>query len=84
MCLEFSKVNNEMINFLYQSYSKTIPIIGKYIVGSSEPYDYLVKSINQFYSQKELAKLMKQSGFSNIEYRDLSNGISAIHSGWKI
>ena len=84
MCLEFSKVNNEMINFLYQNYSKTIPIIGKFIVGSSKPYDYLVKSINQFYSQKELANLMKQNGFSNIEYRDLSNGISAIHSGWKI
>ena len=84
MCLEFSKVNNEMINFLYQNYSKTIPIIGKFIVGSSKPYDYLVKSINQFYSQKELANLMKQNGFSNIEYRNLSNGISAIHSGWKI
>ena len=84
MCLEFSKVNNEMINFLYQNYSKTIPIIGKFIVGSSKPYDYLVKSINQFYSQKELANLMKQNGFSNIEYRNLSNGISAVHSGWKI
>ena len=84
MCLEFSKVNNEMINFLYQKYSKTIPVIGKYIVGSSKPYDYLIKSINQFYSQKELAYLMKQNGFSNIEYRNLSNGISAIHSGWKV
>ena len=84
MCLEFSKVNNEMINFLYQNYSKAIPIVGKYIVGSSKPYDYLVKSINQFYSQKELADLMKKNGFSNIEYRNLSNGISAIHSGWKI
>ena len=84
MCLEFSKVNNEMINFLYQNYSKAIPIVGKYIVGSSKPYDYLVKSINQFYSQKELVSLMKQNGFSNIEYRNLSNGISAIHSGWKI
>ena len=84
MCLEFSKVNNEMINFLYQSYSKTIPFIGKYIVGSSKPYDYLIKSINQFYSQKELFNLIKQNGFSNIEYRNLSNGISAIHSGWKI
>ena len=84
MCLEFSKVNNEMINFFYQNYSKTIPIIGKYIVGSSKPYEYLIKSINQFYSQKELVNLMKQNGFSNIEYRNLSNGISAIHSGWKI
>ena len=84
MCLEFSKVNNEIINFLYQNYSKTIPIIGKYIVGSSKPYEYLIKSINQFYSQKELVNLMKKNGFSNIEYRNLSNGISAIHSGWKI
>ena len=46
--------------------------------------EYLIKSINQFYSQKELVNLMKQNGFSNIEYRNLSNGISAIHSGWKI
>ena len=84
MCLEFSKVNNEIINFLYQNYSKTIPIIGKYIVGSSKPYEYLIKSINQFYSQKELVNLMEKNGFSNIEYRNLSNGISAIHSGWKI
>ncbi len=84
MCLEFSKVNNEMVNFLYKSYSKTIPIIGKYIVGSSKPYDYLIKSINQFYSQEELVNLIKKNGFSNVEYRNLSNGISAIHSGWKI
>ena len=84
MCLEFSKVNNEVINFLYQNYSKTIPIIGKYVAGSSESYDYLIKSIEQFYSQNELVNLMKQNGFSNIEFRNLSNGISAIHSGWKI
>ena len=84
MCLEFSKIDNEFLNFLYKNYSKTIPIIGKYIVGSSKPYDYLIKSIDQFYSQKELVDLMKQNGFSNIEYRNLSSGISAIHSGWKI
>ena len=58
--------------------------LGKYVVGSSMPYDYLVKSINDFYTQKELTELIKKSGFSNIEYRNLSGGISAIHSGWKI
>ena len=84
MCLEFSKVDNEIINFLYQRYSKLIPFIGKYIVGSSDPYDYLVKSINDFYTQEELADLMKKNGFQKVEYRNLSNGISAIHSGWKI
>ena len=46
MCLEFSKIDNEMINLLYQKYSKIIPFVGKYIVGSSKPYDYLIKSIN--------------------------------------
>jgi demethylmenaquinone methyltransferase / 2-methoxy-6-polyprenyl-1,4-benzoquinol methylase len=84
MCLEFSKIDNELINLIYQQYSKIIPFFGKYIVGSSAPYDYLVKSIDDFYPQEELASLIKNNGFSNVEYRNLSNGISAIHSGWKI
>ena len=52
--------------------------------GSSKPYDYLVESIDTFYNQKQLCELMIKNGFSNVEYRNLSNGISAIHSGWKI
>jgi demethylmenaquinone methyltransferase / 2-methoxy-6-polyprenyl-1,4-benzoquinol methylase len=84
MCLEFSKIENEIFNFFYKQYSKTIPIIGKFIVGTSQPYEYLIKSIDQFYSQDKLIELMVNNGFSNTEYRNLSNGISAIHSGWKI
>ncbi len=84
MCLEFSKIDNEAINFLYKQYSKIIPLAGKYIVGSSKPYDYLIESIDSFYNQKQLCELIKKNGFSNVEYRNLSNGISAIHSGWKI
>ena len=84
MCLEFSKVDNEIINLFYQQYSKIIPFLGKIITGSSGPYDYLIKSISKFYTQEELMSLMKKNGFSNVEYRNLSNGISAIHSGWKI
>ena len=84
MCLEFSKIENEVLNFFYKNYSKTIPIIGKYVVGSSKPYDYLVKSIKEFYDQKQLLELLVKNGFSNVEYRNLSNGVSAIHSGWKI
>ena len=48
------------------------------------PYEYLVSSIEKFYNQEELSKLMEINGFSNVEFRNLSNGISAIHSGWKI
>ena len=84
MCLEFSKVDNEIINLIYQKYSKIIPLVGKYVVGSSKPYDYLIRSIKEFYTQNELKNLIKKNGFYNVEYRNLSNGISAIHSGWKI
>ena len=84
MCLEFSKIDNELLNYLYKNYSKSIPFLGKYIVGSSKPYEYLVSSIDSFYDQKQLLELIKKNGFAHVEYRNLSNGISAIHSGWKI
>ena len=84
MCLEFSKIENRFLNMLYKQYSKTLPLLGKYIVGSPKSYEYLVKSIEEFYNQEELAKLMEKCRFSNVEFRNLSNGISAIHSGWKI
>ena len=84
MCLEFSKIDNELLNFLYRNYSKAIPTLGKYIAGTSKPYEYLVKSIDAFYNQEQLLELITKNGFTNVEYRNLSNGISAIHSGWKI
>ena len=83
-CLEFSKVENEILNLLYQKYSKLIPLIGKIVAGSEEPYEYLISSIDKFYNQNELADLLKKNEFTNVEFRNLSNGISAIHSGWKI
>jgi demethylmenaquinone methyltransferase/2-methoxy-6-polyprenyl-1,4-benzoquinol methylase len=83
-CLEFSTVKNELLNFLYQKYSRLIPLIGKFVVGSKEPYEYLINSIDRFYNQNELVDLLKKNEFSNVEFRNLSNGISAIHSGWKI
>jgi demethylmenaquinone methyltransferase / 2-methoxy-6-polyprenyl-1,4-benzoquinol methylase len=84
MCLEFSTINNETLNFFYKQYSKAIPLIGKYVVGDAQPYQYLVQSIDQFYNQNQMIELMNNNGFSNTEYRNLSNGVSAIHSGWKI
>ena len=84
MCLEFSKIENEILDFIYKKYSKTIPYIGKLIVGSEKPYEYLVESIEKFYNQESLVKLIEKSGFSNVKFRNLSNGIAAIHSGWKI
>ena len=84
MCLEFSKINNEILNLIYQQYSRAIPFLGKLIVGSDKPYNYLIKSIDEFYNQDQLAELIKNNGFSKVEFRNMTNGISAIHSGWKI
>ena len=79
-----AEIYNEMINFLYKQYSKAIPIIGKFIVGSEKPYEYLIESIENFVNQDELIDLMKKSNFDNCSYRNLSGGIVSIHSGWKI
>ena len=84
LCLEFSKIENSGLDFIYKKYSKVIPSIGKLIVGEKEPYEYLVKSIENFVNQDELIDLMKKNGFQNCTYRNLSGGIVSIHSGWKI
>ena len=84
LCLEFSKIQNLNLDVIYKSYSKLIPVLGKLIVGQSEPYDYLIKSIENFVSQDELIDLMKKNGFEKCKYRNMSGGIVSIHSGWKI
>ena len=84
LCLEFSKIQNSNLDFIYKNYSKLIPLIGKAVVGKKEPYEYLVKSIEEFVNQEELLHLMKKNKFKNCSYRNLSGGIVAIHSGWKI
>ena len=83
-CLEFSKIQNSSLNFIYKNYSKLIPAIGKLVVGEDEPYKYLTKSIENFVNQDELIDLMEKSGFQKCTYRNLSGGIVSIHSGWKI
>ena len=84
LCLEFSKIDNEFLNKFYKLYSKSIPVIGKYVVGNSEPYEYLTKTIEDFYNQEELSNIFQKNGFENVEFRNLSGGIVALHSGWKI
>jgi len=84
MCLEFSKIQNSHLDKIYQLYSKNIPKIGKFIVGNSKPYNYLISSIEDFYNQEELLELIKKNKFYKSEYRNLSGGVVAIHSAWKV
>ena len=84
MCREFSKMDYQLFIKIYQNYSKFLPGLGKLITGSEKSYNYLVDSISQFHSQDKLAKIIKKNGFDLVKYRNLSGGIAAIHSGWKI
>ena len=84
LCLEFSKILNSNLDFVYKNYSKLIPHIGKFVVGDEKPYEYLIKSIEEFVNQEELIELMENNNFQNCNYRNLSGGIVAIHSGWKL
>ena len=84
LCLEFSKIHNSNLDFIYKNYSKLIPLIGSIIVGEKEPYEYLINSIEEFVNQEELISLMEENNFKECSYRNLSGGIVAIHSGWKI
>jgi len=84
LCLEFSKIQNSNLDFIYKQYSKLIPIIGQFVVGQKEPYEYLIKSIEEFINQEELIHLMENNNFKNCSYRNFSGGIVSIHSGWKL
>ncbi len=84
LCLEFSKIQNPGLDVVYKNYSKLIPSIGKLVVGEKEPYEYLIKSIENFVNQDQLIELMENNDFKKCSYRNLSGGIVSIHSGWKI
>ena len=84
LCLEFSKIQNSNLDYLYKKYSKLIPEIGKIVVGKKEPYKYLIERIQNFINQNELIDLMYKSKFDKCDYTNLTGGIVSIHSGWKI
>ena len=84
LCLEFSKIQNTNLEMLYKSYSRLLPSIGQFVVGEKKPYEYLIKSIENFLHQDELIDAMIENSFKKCTYRNLSGGIVSIHSGWKI
>lgn len=85
ICLEFSHVENSLLKKIYDIWSfEFMPRIGQKITGDKEAYNYLVESIRQFPSQLELAQMFSEAGFSRVKYRNLSNGIVTLHSGWKL
>ena len=85
MVLEFSQLPNDTLQWAYDKYSyNVIPEMGKIIAGDRGSYQYLVESIRQFPDQDTFLDMVKDSGFELAKYRNLSMGIAALHSGWKL
>ncbi|MGQ0673578.1 MAG: bifunctional demethylmenaquinone methyltransferase/2-methoxy-6-polyprenyl-1,4-benzoquinol methylase UbiE [Hyphomicrobium sp.] len=85
LCLEFSECQVPMLDRLYDLHSfEIIPRLGELTAGNAEPYRYLVESIRKFPNQEAFAALVRSAGFERVGYRNLTGGIAAIHSGWKI
>ena len=84
-CLEFSTVQNATFSKLYDLWSfNALPQLGRMVARDEAAYRYLAESIRTFPAQHELARMMSEAGFAQVRFRNLSNGIAAIHSGWKL
>jgi demethylmenaquinone methyltransferase/2-methoxy-6-polyprenyl-1,4-benzoquinol methylase len=85
MVLEFSQIPNDLMQKVYDLYSfNVIPRMGQLIANDRDSYQYLVESIRRFPDQERFAAMIRTAGFSQVKYRNLSMGIAALHSGWKI
>ena len=85
MVLEFSQIPNDLLQKAYDLYSyNVIPVMGQIIAGDRPSYQYLVESIRKFPDQETFATMIRQAGFGQVKYRNLTMGIAALHSGWKI
>ena len=84
-CLEFSKVTSAPMARAYDAYSeRALPWLGRVIARDSESYRYLHESIRRFPPQRDLARRMKEVGLGNVGWRNLTMGVVAIHSGWRL
>ncbi|MSU90473.1 bifunctional demethylmenaquinone methyltransferase/2-methoxy-6-polyprenyl-1,4-benzoquinol methylase UbiE [Rhodobacteraceae bacterium 2CG4] len=85
MVLEFSQLPNPGMQWLYDRYSfNVIPPMGQAIAGDRDSYQYLVESIRRFPAQEPFAEMIRAAGFGQVRWRNLSLGIAALHSGWKL
>ncbi|MEZ5684453.1 MAG: bifunctional demethylmenaquinone methyltransferase/2-methoxy-6-polyprenyl-1,4-benzoquinol methylase UbiE [Paracoccaceae bacterium] len=85
MVLEFNQIPNEMMQKVYDLYSfNVIPVMGQVVANDRDSYQYLVESIRKFPDQEAFAQMIRTAGFGNVSYRNLSMGIAALHSGWKL
>jgi demethylmenaquinone methyltransferase/2-methoxy-6-polyprenyl-1,4-benzoquinol methylase len=85
LCLEFSRVQVAALEPLYDAWSfRVLPRLGRLVAQDAESYQYLAESIRTFPDQETLAAMMRDAGFARVSVRNLSGGIAAIHTGWRL
>ncbi|XP_029724148.2 2-methoxy-6-polyprenyl-1,4-benzoquinol methylase, mitochondrial [Aedes albopictus] len=85
LCLEFSHVSNDYLRWIYDQYSfQVIPPMGQILASQWQAYQYLVESIRKFPKQEEFKAMIQDAGFKCVQYEDLTFGVCAIHSGFKL
>ncbi len=85
MCLEFTPQVAPLLQPFYDLYSfQVVPLLGRIVAGDREAYTYLVESIRGFPRQGELADMITAAGFGQVRYRNLTGGIAALHSAWRL
>lgn len=85
MVLEFSRIPNDLLQKAYDLYSfNVIPVMGQVVAGDRDSYQYLVESIRKFPDQETFAGMIRAAGFGQVSYRNLTMGVAALHSGWKL
>ncbi|MBS1301875.1 bifunctional demethylmenaquinone methyltransferase/2-methoxy-6-polyprenyl-1,4-benzoquinol methylase UbiE [Loktanella sp. SALINAS62] len=85
MVLEFSQLPNPLMQKAYDAYSfNVIPRMGQMIANDRDSYQYLVESIRNFPDQDTFLGMVRQAGFDNAKYRNMTMGVAALHSGWKL
>lgn len=85
MCLEFSRVENDILRQVYDTYSfNVIPKVGEMVTKDRESYQYLVESIRKFPDQETFENMIKHAGFKFVTHRNFTNGVVAMHSGFKM
>jgi len=85
LILEFSHTDVPILDTLYEQFSETaIPALGAAVAGDAASYRYLVESIREFPDQDTFAGMIGHAGFEQVKYRNLSGGIAAIHSAWRL
>jgi demethylmenaquinone methyltransferase/2-methoxy-6-polyprenyl-1,4-benzoquinol methylase len=85
LCLEFSKVEVPGLDTLYDAYSfKLLPRIGGWVAQDEDSYRYLAESIRRFPPQAKFAQMIRDAGLEQVKVRNLSGGIAAMHSAWRL